>query len=65
MDPEADVTPPGAELRVDPVTRQQQTETKALLNVSPRNVFNVWELASLGITNRLQPMPATVQALLP
>lgn len=52
-------------LRVDPVTRQQQTETKALLNVSPRNVFNVWELASLGITNRLQPMPATVQALLP
>ncbi len=51
--------------RVDPVTRQRQTETKALLNVSPRNVFNVWELASLGITNRLQPMPASVQALLP
>jgi hypothetical protein len=51
--------------RVDPVTRQQQTETKALLNVSPRNVFNVWQLASLGVRNRIQPMPASVQALLP
>jgi hypothetical protein len=51
--------------RVDPITRQVQTETKALLNVSPRNVFHVWQLASLGLTNRIQPMPATVQALLP
>ena len=33
--------------------------------VSMAPPFNVWELASLGITNRLQPMPATVQALLP
>jgi len=35
------------------------------LNVSPRNVFNVWQLASAGILNRVQPMPPTVTALLP
>jgi prepilin-type N-terminal cleavage/methylation domain-containing protein len=50
---------------IDPVTRQFQTETKALLNVSPRNVFNVWQLASLGITNRIQPIPQSVALLLP
>jgi hypothetical protein len=49
---------------IDPITRQFQTETKTLLNVSPRNVFNAWELASIGETNRIQPMPASVQALL-
>jgi len=42
-----------------------ETETKALLNVSPRNVFNVWQLAGLGITNRVQPIPPSVQDLLP
>ena len=50
---------------IDPVTKQYQTETKALLNVSPRNVFNVWQLASSGTFNRVQPMPPTVTALLP
>ena len=51
----------------DSITHQYQTETKALLNVSPRNVFNVWQLASAGApyTNRIQPMPATVTNLLP
>ena len=49
---------------IDPITRQFQTETKTLLNVSPRNVFNTWELASIGIGSRVQPMPASVQALL-
>jgi len=49
----------------DPQTNQYQTETKALLNVSPRNVFEGWELASGGVTNRIQPMPATVTSLLP
>lgn len=49
----------------DPITGLFQTETKALLNVSPRNVFNVWQLAGLGISNRVQPTPASVQALLP
>lgn len=51
----------------DPITNTFQTETKALLNVSPRNVFNVWQLASAGsvYANRVQPMPATVAALLP
>lgn len=49
---------------IDPVTKQYQTETKALLNVAPRNVFNTWELASIGLLNRIQPMPASVLALL-
>ena len=51
----------------DRITNQFQLETKALLNVSPRNVFNVWQLASAGApyTNRIQPMPPTVTALLP
>jgi hypothetical protein len=48
----------------DPITQQYQTETKALLNVSPRNVFNVWELAGEGWTNRVQPMPDSVKSLL-
>ena len=50
---------------IDPITRQFQTETKALLNVSPRNVFNVWQLASAGVAERVQPMPPSVMALLP
>ncbi|MCX6544974.1 MAG: type II secretion system protein [Acidobacteria bacterium] len=49
---------------VDRITRQFQTETKALLNVAPRNVFEAWQLASMGSTNRIQPMPATVTNLL-
>jgi len=42
-------------------TNQFQTETKALLNISPRNVFDAWELASApsGYT-RAQPMPGNV-----
>ena len=51
--------------QIDPVTKVYQTETKALLNVSPRNVFNAWELASIGYTDRIQSTPATVTALLP
>ena len=50
---------------VDPVTKARQRESKALLMVSPRNVFNVWQMASLGVTNRVQPMPALVTNLLP
>ena len=51
--------------QLDPVTRQKQTETKALLNVSPRNVFNAWALASIGYTDRIQSTPASVTSLLP
>jgi prepilin-type N-terminal cleavage/methylation domain-containing protein len=45
----------------DAKTNQFQTETKALLNISPRNVFDAWELASApsGYT-RAQPMPLNV-----
>ena len=49
----------------DPVTGLYQTETKALLNVSPRNVFNVWQLASQGIPNRVQPDQIITPSLLP
>ncbi|HUR20739.1 MAG TPA: prepilin-type N-terminal cleavage/methylation domain-containing protein [Vicinamibacterales bacterium] len=49
---------------IDPVTRQFQIETKTLLNVSPRNVFNTWQLASMQETNRIQPIPASVLVLI-
>jgi prepilin-type N-terminal cleavage/methylation domain-containing protein len=54
--------------QINPITRKVETETKALLNVSPRNVFNVWQMATVDNTNnsdRIQPMPASVKALLP
>jgi len=51
--------------QIDPITKQKQTETKALLNVSPRNVFNAWALASLDYTDRIQSTPVTVTTLLP
>jgi prepilin-type N-terminal cleavage/methylation domain-containing protein len=50
---------------VDPITKRYQTETKALLNVSPRNVFFGWELVGMGYTDRLQSTPSTISALLP
>jgi prepilin-type N-terminal cleavage/methylation domain-containing protein len=50
--------------QVDPITKRKQRETKALLNVSPRNVFNSWALAGMGYTDRIQSTPASVTALL-
>src|SRR5213078_3292762 len=44
----------------DPQTHIKQSETKALLNVSPRNVFDAYLLARQGYTNRVQPMPPSV-----
>jgi len=41
----------------DPQTHQFQQETKALLNVSPRNVFNAFLLARQANDNRVQAMP--------
>lgn len=45
----------------DMQTNATQSETKALLNIAPRNVFEAWELASSpsGYT-RAQPMPPNV-----
>lgn len=43
---------------------QSTKETKALLNVAPRNVFETWLQASAGITDRVQPIPANVTCLL-
>ena len=48
----------------DPQTNRFQTETKALLNVAPRNVFEAWQLAGIGANSRLQPMPPSVMNLL-
>jgi type II secretory pathway pseudopilin PulG len=48
----------------DAFTRDFQTVTKALLNVSPRNVVNVWQLASLNYNERVQPVPPSVLPLL-
>jgi prepilin-type N-terminal cleavage/methylation domain-containing protein len=45
-------------------TNQYQRETKALLNITPRNVFYVWEATSLGEVPRNQPMPANITSLL-
>ncbi len=50
--------------QVDATTGQYQTETKALLNVSPRNMFDAYSLAGLGYTDHIQSTPATVSALL-
>ena len=47
----------------DPSTGLYQQETKALLNVSPRNVFDAYGLSTLN-NNRVQPTPSTVTALL-
>lgn len=46
-------------------TNDFQRVTKALLNVAPRNVINVWQIASLSYTNRVQPLPPSVVQLLP
>ena len=49
----------------DQYSKTFQQATKTLLNVSPRNIFLVWTMVSIGVTNRLQPMPPSVLALLP
>ena len=49
----------------DQNTGDFQRVTKALLNVAPRNVVAVWLNASLGNTNRVQPLPPSVVQLLP
>jgi prepilin-type N-terminal cleavage/methylation domain-containing protein len=46
-------------------TNDFQRVTKALLNVAPRNVINVWQLASLYYMNRVQDLPPSVVQLLP
>jgi hypothetical protein len=51
--------------QIDPITRTHQTETKALLNVSPRNVFDAWAFAAIGYTDRMQSTPASILSLLP
>jgi len=51
--------------QVDSVTKKYQRETKALLNISPRNVISTWQAAG-GNQNRVQPMPLNIsQNLLP
>jgi hypothetical protein len=50
---------------LDPITQTHQKETKALLNVSPRNVFTAWEYANIGYTDRIQSTPVSITTLLP
>lgn len=51
--------------QVDAITKKSQLETKALLNISPRNVISTWQAAG-GNQNRVQPMPTNIsQKLLP
>jgi prepilin-type N-terminal cleavage/methylation domain-containing protein len=50
----------------DPVTKAYQTETKALLNVAPRNIVNAAALAFMQqLPWRVQPTPAAITSLLP
>jgi hypothetical protein len=49
----------------DPLTDGFQTDTNAVVHVTPRNVLYAWQLAGLGHSNRVQPMPPSVQLLLP
>ena len=49
---------------LDAVQRKYQQETKALLNVSPRNVFEVFDTAKMNDPTRAQAMPPTVASLL-
>ncbi len=51
--------------QIDRFANDYLQATKTLLNVAPRNVFLLWTMASIGVTTRLQPMPPSVQALLP
>jgi prepilin-type N-terminal cleavage/methylation domain-containing protein len=52
--------------QLDAITKSYQTETKALLNVAPRNVVNAANVAALQeMTSRLQLTPQTVTNLLP
>lgn len=48
----------------DPKTGKYQYETKALLNVSPRNLFEAWRMASQGVPSRLQAIPEAVMTLI-
>src|SRR5690242_6153542 len=45
----------------DPQIAQFQTETKALLNVSPRNVYDAYLSATFDYSNRVQPMPLNIK----
>jgi type II secretory pathway pseudopilin PulG len=45
-------------------TQQFQPETKALLNVAPRNIVEVYDTSNLVDSTRAQAMPPTVTALL-
>ena len=49
----------------DPQTGALVPETKALLNISPRNVFEVFDTAKLVDPTRAQAIPASVTSLLP
>jgi len=46
---------------VDAVTHKVQVETKALLNVSPRNVYDAYEFSQFDYMNRIQLTPTVTK----
>ncbi len=46
---------------IDAVTHAVQTETKALLNVSPRNVYDAYEFSQFDYLNRIQITPSVTK----
>ncbi len=46
---------------IDAVTHKVQVETKALLNVSPRNVYNAYEFSQYDYLNRIQLTPSVTK----
>jgi prepilin-type N-terminal cleavage/methylation domain-containing protein len=48
----------------DAKTHVFQQETKALLNVAPRNVYDTWAMANSNTAYRVQPVPPAVTALI-
>jgi prepilin-type N-terminal cleavage/methylation domain-containing protein len=46
---------------VDAVTQKVQTETKALLNVSPRNVYEAYLFSQYDYMNRIQTTPSVTK----
>ncbi len=46
---------------IDAVTHKVQVETKALLNVSPRNVYDAYEFSQFDYLNRIQITPSVTK----
>jgi hypothetical protein len=50
--------------QIDPLTKTYQKETKALLNISPRNVMYAWQLYGAAYADHVQPTPSNITTVL-